>query len=106
MTGQFSGTRFAVFDTAIRHCGIAWSERGVFSVCLPDRGAEATGARLRARFPEAAETEPSTPVAYAISEIVALLRCEPRDLTGIPLDLDGVPEFHRRVYARVGQGLE
>ncbi|NKQ57396.1 methylated-DNA--[protein]-cysteine S-methyltransferase [Amycolatopsis sp. K13G38] len=89
---------FAVFDTAIGHCGIAWGERGVVSVRLPDRGAEQTRARLRARFPEAGEGEPPPPIWRAIEEIRALLRGEALDLAGIELDLTGVPEFHRQVY--------
>ena len=27
---------YALFDTAIGRCGIAWSERGVLRVALPD----------------------------------------------------------------------
>lgn len=30
--------------------------------------------------------------------MVALLRGEPRDLRDLPLELDGLPEFQRRVY--------
>jgi methylated-DNA-[protein]-cysteine S-methyltransferase len=89
---------FAVFDTAIGHCGIAWGERGVVSVRLPDRSAEFTRARFRATYPEATESELPRHIRRAIEEIVALLRGERRDLAGIRLDLDGVPDFHRRVY--------
>jgi methylated-DNA-[protein]-cysteine S-methyltransferase len=38
-------------------------------------------------------------VARAIDEIVALLEGEPRDLTGVMLDMEHLPEFNRRVYA-------
>ncbi|HKS43747.1 MAG TPA: methylated-DNA--[protein]-cysteine S-methyltransferase [Amycolatopsis sp.] len=89
---------FAVFATAIGHCGIAWGERGVLSVRLPERSAVVTRARLRARFPEADETEPPQPIRQAIEDIVALMRGEPRGLADVELDLDGIPEFHRRVY--------
>jgi len=89
---------FAVFATAIGHCGIAWGEHGVIGVRLPDRTAAITRARLRSRFPEAVEIEPPQRVRQGIEEIVALLRGEPRSLAGIELDLDGVPEFHRQVY--------
>ncbi|GAB2972566.1 methylated-DNA--[protein]-cysteine S-methyltransferase [Amycolatopsis acidiphila] len=89
---------FAVFPTAIGHCGIAWSERGVVSVRLPDGSAGLTRARLLANFPGATETEPPEHVQQAIAEIVALLHGESRDLAEIRLDLNGVPDFHRRVY--------
>jgi methylated-DNA-[protein]-cysteine S-methyltransferase len=89
---------FAVFATAIGHCGIAWGEHGLVSVRLPDRSAAITLGRLRSRFPEAGEIEPPPAIRQGIEEIVALLRGERRSLAGIELDLDGVPEFHRRVY--------
>ncbi|WAL64779.1 methylated-DNA--[protein]-cysteine S-methyltransferase [Amycolatopsis cynarae] len=93
---------FAVFATAIGHCGIAWNDRGVVSVRLPEGGAARTRARLRARFPGAAEASaaqpPPAPIRQGIDDIVALLRGEPRDLADLPVDLEGVPEFHLRVY--------
>lgn len=89
---------FAVFATAIGHCGIAWGEHGVVSVRLPDRSAAITRGRLRSRFPEAGEIQPPQAIRQAIEDIVALLRGERRSLADIQLDLDGVPEFHRRVY--------
>lgn len=88
-----------MFGTAIGHCGIAWGERGVVSVRLPDRDAERTRAGLRARFPDAGEPEPPPPaIGRAIEEIRALLRGEPHDLAGIELDWTEVPDFHRQVY--------
>src|SRR3954451_6516123 len=89
---------FAVFDTAIGHCGIAWGERGVVSVRLPDGSAATTRARLAAKCPDARETEPPSQVQRAIVEIISLLRGERLTLADIVLDYDGIPEFHRRVY--------
>ncbi|HSE02698.1 MAG TPA: cysteine methyltransferase, partial [Methylomirabilota bacterium] len=43
------GRGFAIFDTVIGPCGIAWSERGVAGVQLPERGERETRARLRRR---------------------------------------------------------
>ncbi|HVV10813.1 methylated-DNA--[protein]-cysteine S-methyltransferase [Amycolatopsis sp.] len=88
----------AVFTTAIGHCGIAWGDRGVVGVCLPGRSAESTRAAVRKQCPEAVETEPPQHIAHAMDEIVALLRGERLDLTDIELDLEGMPEFHRKVY--------
>ena len=47
---------FALFETAIGHCGIVWSERGVVGVQLPERSEDATRNRIRRRFPTASET--------------------------------------------------
>src|SRR5258706_13629263 len=91
-----SGQAFALFDSAIGECAIAWSERGVIGVHFPEP--EQTRARMVRRFPDAAEMVPPTPIARAIERIVALLGGEARDLTDIVLDLDRVSEFQRRVY--------
>jgi methylated-DNA-[protein]-cysteine S-methyltransferase len=85
----------ALFDTAIGRCGIAWGPRGVTRVQLPERDDAATLARVAPGHPPA---EPPPAVRDAIEGIRALLRGEDRDLGEVVLDLDGVPEFNRRVY--------
>jgi len=91
-------TGFALFDTAIGPCGIAWNDRGVAGVQLPEGSPDETRARLRRRFPEAREAPPPARVQRAIDGVVALLRGEPSALDAVTLDMDGVPPFHRRVY--------
>ena len=89
---------FALFDTPIGRCGIAWSSQGVAGVQLPERSDRRTRARLLRRFPDMQEAQPPPEVERAIEGIVALLEGEPSDLSAIALDMDGVPPFHRRVY--------
>jgi len=89
---------FALFDTAIGPCGIAWGAHGIVGVQLPEGRAPETRARLAQRFPDARETAPPPEVARAREHIVALLQGEESDLAGIELDMAGVPPFHRRVY--------
>lgn len=79
------------FETPIGRCGIWCGVRGITRVHLPEVAAEDHG------------VEPPPDVRYAIERITALLRGEPIDLSDIPLDMDGVPEFHRRVYALTQQ---
>jgi methylated-DNA-[protein]-cysteine S-methyltransferase len=93
-----SSDGFALFGTAIGVCGIAWNERGVIGVQLPERDVSATRRRMRRRFPEVGEARTPVPVLQAIGRIVALLRGERVDLTPVVLDMDLVPEFDRRVY--------
>lgn len=88
-----------LFDTAIGQCGLAWGERGVTGVQLPEADAAATRARLRRRFPASIEGPAPADARAAIDGIVALLDGQRSDLTGVVLDLRGVLEFHRRVYA-------
>lgn len=90
---------FCLFPTAIGSCAIAWSDRGVTSVWLPEQTDPQTRARVARRFPHIIESAPPPFVSHAIDGIVALLEGEARDLTDIPLDFDdAVPQFHRRVY--------
>ncbi len=103
MTGTMATPGFALFDTALGTCGIAWGERGVLGVQLPEAHVAGTRARLLRRLPQAEARTPPAAVQRAIEGIVALLAGEPVDLGDVPLDMDGVPEFHRRVYALARQ---
>jgi len=89
---------FALFNTAIGRCGVAWGERGVAGVQLPEAGERETRARMLQRFPAAGETAPPPEVQRVIDRLVALLRGEASDFSTIALDMDEVPAFHRRVY--------
>src|SRR5712691_206488 len=89
---------FALFDTAIGRCAIAWSGRGILAVQLPEADERKTRRRLIRRFPQAREAPPPPAVARALEGIAALLRGERVDLSAVALDLDGVAPFHRRVY--------
>jgi methylated-DNA-[protein]-cysteine S-methyltransferase len=98
-TADLAPQGYALFDTAIGRCAVLWSELGVVGVLLPERDDAATKARLLRRHPGAGEATPPKEVARAIEGIVALIAGEPRDLSDVALDLAGVPEFNRRVYA-------
>ena len=87
-----------MFETAIGACGIAWSDRGIVGVQLPEGSEWATRSRLLRRFPKAREAAPPVPVQRTIADIVALLGGERRDLGGAVLDCEAVPDFNRRVY--------
>ncbi len=90
---------FALFETVVGRCGIAWNDRGVCGVQLPEGDAAATRARLRRRFPSASEMEPGDDVRTVIARIVALLQGERVSLSDVALDMDKVPAFEREVYA-------
>ncbi len=92
---------FALFETAIGHCGIAWNEgdTGLAGVLLPEASPLATRARMQAKFPGVAEVAPPTDVEKTILRVTALLEGARDDLADIALDMTGVPSFHQRVYA-------
>lgn len=90
---------FHLFATAIGDCGVVWSGRGIAGAQLPEKSERATRARIARRFPDAREAAPPPDIARAIADIVALLGGDGKDLGSITVDLHGIPEFDRRVYA-------
>ena len=91
---------FALFDTAIGTCALAWGPRGLIGVQLPEEsGAPATRARMRRRFPDLAEAGPPESAQKAVAAIQSLLQGAPDDLANIELDMSRVSEFHQRIYA-------
>jgi methylated-DNA-[protein]-cysteine S-methyltransferase len=93
-----SAQAFALFDTPIGTCGIAWNAKGIAGFQLPSATADATRSRLQQRWTEAVESPPPPGVQRAIDHVLALLKGEAIDLRDIPVDLDDAPEFHRKVY--------
>lgn len=89
---------YALFESAIGTCAIAWGPRGIHGVQLPMGSAEKTRGRMRQRYGDIDEGEPPREVQQAIARITALLAGKPDDLADIALDLDSVPPFHRGVY--------
>src|SRR5260370_802467 len=61
-------------------------------------------ARLARRYPHAREAPPPAEVRRVIDRIVSLLGGQASDLSAAALDMDGVPEFDRRVY-EVARGI-
>jgi methylated-DNA-[protein]-cysteine S-methyltransferase len=94
-----SARGFALFDTPIGRCGIAWGPRGIVALQLPEASERALRARLLAQAVDAEEMPPPPAIAGAIRAIGALLAGEATDLTPLALDMTEVPPFHRRVYA-------
>lgn len=89
---------FALFDTALGPCGVAWNARGLCAAQLPEPDAAALRARLRRRVPGAPEVPPPAWVQQLTAGIAALLRGETVDLPQVPLDLARVPALDGRVY--------
>jgi methylated-DNA-[protein]-cysteine S-methyltransferase len=81
---------FAMFDTEIGRCGVAWGEHGLLGVQLPEANDAQTRARIQQKAPGAQET--------ACDAMARLLKGEKSDLSFITVDLSHVPEFNRKVY--------
>src|SRR5690606_38098825 len=96
---QMDVTGFAVFDTEVGACGLAWGPGGLAAVRLPYPSADEMRRRLAARFPAAAESEPPPEFAQVIEDVRALLRGEARTFEDVRYDFSEVSAFNRRVYA-------
>jgi methylated-DNA-[protein]-cysteine S-methyltransferase len=99
-----AATGFTLFDTAIGRCAIAWSDRGVTGVQLPEATDAETAGRIRRHLGRSASTRPAEPpgeVGRTIEGLRALVagdRAGAAALAAAALDERGVPEFERRVY--------
>ena len=81
--------RYAVFETAIGRCGLAWNEAGITRVGLPPADRLHSG-----RTP----ASPPPDIQSVIDDIIALLAGEARDLTSARLDMGGIKDFNRRAF--------
>ena len=90
---------FALFETPIGLCGLAWGEHGLLGAQLPEAVPGAAWARLRRRYPDAVEASPPPPaVQRTIERINDLLAGGRDDLADVALDFSIVVPFNRRVY--------
>ncbi len=107
LTEADEGLRYRLFDTPIGAVGVAWSERGLARLQLPQSSRAATERRLRGRSPDASADDPPPPVKRAIAAIERYLAGEQVDFSSVVLDLSGVSDLHRRIYEaarRIGWG--
>lgn len=89
---------YALFDTAVGRCGIAWGADGaVTAVRLPEDSDEATAQYLGGGD---APSEPPESVARVIAAVVALVSGANLDdgLAWVSLDMQGLTDFQRAVY--------
>jgi methylated-DNA-[protein]-cysteine S-methyltransferase len=90
-------TQYALFDTPLGRCGIAWTDRGIARTQFPEKDEERALRRLARGG--ATEADAPAPVAATIRDMVRHLGGQPQDFSGVELDLTGVADFPRRVYA-------
>jgi methylated-DNA-[protein]-cysteine S-methyltransferase len=89
---------FHLFETTIGACAVVWEGERFIGAQLPERDATHARKRLERRFPEADETQAEGFVAEAVAGIRALFDGEKRDLSYLPVALENVSDFNRKVY--------
>src|SRR5262245_60548790 len=73
----------ALFDTPIGPCGIAWSERGVTRLQLPESDRSGTERRLGANGASAKSQDPPPEVERVIAAVKRYLGGEPVDFSSV-----------------------
>src|SRR5213595_1311685 len=91
--GVMAGCGYSIFDTAVGRCGIAWGDRGIIGVQLPEVREIETRRRMLRQYSDARELAPPPNVEMAIDGIAALLRGEGADLSEVALDMGGIHAF-------------
>lgn len=95
---------YAVFETPIGHCALAWNDEGVTWLQLPEESPDATRARLLAKTKGAAGAEDAklrgAPkwVKDAIVGVRNHLAGKPQALSEVPIDLSRASEFDAKIY--------
>jgi methylated-DNA-[protein]-cysteine S-methyltransferase len=89
---------YALFETPIGHCAVAWNDAGLAAVWLPEADEETLEAAVVRRLGMAPAAAPPPAVSAAIDRIAGVLGGAADDLADLPLDNSGLPEFQRRVY--------
>lgn len=96
MSGQHA---YTLFPTPVGPCGIAWGHGGIVGVALPAETEQATATRMERGFKAVRANAPPAPVRDAIAAVDALLAGAPQRLEEVALDMAGIADFERRVYA-------
>ena len=91
-------TQYTLFDTVIGWAGLAWNDKGLVGVHLPERDPDNSRRSFERRFPGITEAPAPDGLAPTIAGIQALMRGEKVDLSEAPLDIGRVPDFNARVY--------
>ena len=87
----------AIFDTALGLFGIGWTDAGLARVQLP--GLEAADLALRLNRHGAVPGEPGRAMTALMDQIEDYAEGDAVEFSDVPLDLGGVPAFHRKAYA-------
>lgn len=89
---------FALFDTPLGACGMAWGLDGLRGLQLPERDRPTALARLARRFADLTETEPPPDMAAIMTRVAAHLGGARDDYADVSLDFARVGAWEASVY--------
>lgn len=90
--------QYALFETPIGACGVAWRGSALTAVQLPEASRRASEARLRALPQRPGEGRPPAAVERTIGDLRRYFAGESVDFASVVVDLTDVTPFHRTVY--------
>lgn len=91
---------FAVFDTAIGTCGIAWTKDSAPRIAafqLPEATPARTAGRIARRAGTLVPEDPPPAIARIIERVRAHVNGDTQDFRDVPVDLSELEEFPRAV---------
>jgi len=88
----------AVLETVIGFMGIAWNEKGLIRLCLPERSREAVERRLFRHAGVSTATAQPQWVVELIAAIKAYAAGKKVDFSTVPVDLSGIDDFRLAIY--------
>lgn len=91
-----SAMETAIFDTALGHFGIGWTERGLARVLLP--GDDPDILREKLAGDHGRPGEPDRAMSALMNRIEDYADGQRVEFADTRLDLTGLPDFHRRAY--------
>lgn len=99
-------THHHLFETAIGLCGVAWNERGLCAVTLPEKDAATTEQRLMKKGGSSGPAEPPPAMQAVIADIQTYLSGQKKvDFSAVTVDLTGIDDLRRRIYQAL-RGVE
>lgn len=107
MIAAMNAERYHVFETAMGHCALAWSDNGVTRTRLPDPDFETAERGLLRRVPDAVRGKPDATMADLVTRMTRYFSGEREDFSTVTLDLGPQDELFTRIYAaaqRIGWG--
>lgn len=88
---------YCLFDTAIGPCGVAWSERGLTRVQLPEADRDSTERRLKARSGGTRTEDSPQQIKQLIAEIQHYATGERVDFSSVVIDLSKVGPIDQEI---------
>jgi methylated-DNA-[protein]-cysteine S-methyltransferase len=92
----------AVFETALGFMALAWSKTGLVRLCLPEKTRDAAERRLLRLAGQATAAGDHTPPPWITALIADIRRYadgDDVDFSDVPVDLAGIDDFRRDIYA-------